>query len=500
MSFHTKTTDFDVIVVGGGPSGFMAAIAAGRLGAKTLLVERYGFLGGMATSAALGPISPFHYGDEQVVVGLPQEFVDRMVQAEGSTGHLKCTNPHGSGSYLCFYDREVYKWSALQLVLEAGVTPLFHTFFSTPIMEGDRVCGVEVINKSGLTRYTAKVVVDATGDGDVAARAGAEFVLGRSEDQLMQPGTMMFDMSNVDTDKIKHYMDQNPDDFEWASECVALRPFSPRLQQNHFVGQGFKKIIQQGLTSGELFLGRDSILFLTTCHPGVFHFNSTRIKDVNGVNAQSVTMAEIEARTQVMSLSKYIINHLPGFENAYLSTTGIQTGIRESRHIVGEYVLTGEDVQKGHKFDDVITRGYFPIDIHNLKGNAGYVQGGGTWQDLDDSYDIPLRCLIPKQIDGLVITGRTISATHEAHGSLRTQGGVMAIGQASGTTAGLAALQGIAPRKINVPELQNILEQNGASLRRDPQKVKMQQQLAQAALQKALHENRISGLYMGRVK
>jgi hypothetical protein len=111
-----------------------------------------------------------------------------------------------------------------------------------------------------------------------------------------------------------------------------------------------------------------------------------------------------------------------------------------------------------------------------------------------------LRCLIPKQIDGLVITGRTISATHEAHGSLRTQGGVMAIGQASGTTAGLAALQGIAPRKINVPELQNILEQNGASLRRDPQKVKMQQQLAQAALQKALHENRISGLYMGRVK
>jgi hypothetical protein len=496
MNKNVETTDFDVIVVGGGPSGFIAAVAAGRSGAKTLLIERYSFLGGMATTAALGPISPFHYGDEQVIIGLPQEFIERMVKAEGSTGHLKCTNPHGSGSYLCFFDREVYKWVALQMILEAGVKPLFHTFLSAPIIKNDQVCGVEVINKSGLIKYTAKIVVDATGDGDVAARSGAEFVLGRDSDHLVQPATMMFDMANVNTAKVKDYMDHNPADFEWASECVPLSPFSHRLQQDHFVGQGFKKIIKQGINSGELYLGRDTILFLTTCHPGVFHFNSTRITSVNGTDAESITIGEIDARKQVMSLSKYLIQHIPGLENAYLSVTGSQMGIRESRHIIGEYVLTGIDAQEGHKFDDVVARGYFPIDIHNLKGSEGYGKNCGTWQDLKDSYDIPFRCLIPKEINGLVIAGRAISATHEAHGSLRTQGGVMAIGQAAGTIAGLAASQGVEPRKVNVAELQKLLEKNGASLHRNPQKVKYQQELAQEAVKQALTEKRITGLYM----
>ncbi len=490
--------DYDVIVVGGGPSGFVAAIAAGRTGARTLLIERYGFLGGMATGAALGPISPFHFGDEQVVEGIPQQFVDRLVASGGSTGHMKCTNPHGSGSYLCFYDRHAYKWVALQMVLEVGVTPLFHTVLSEAVVEDGRVTGVIVQNKSGRQPFRAKVIVDATGDGDVAARAGAQYTLGRDSDAALQPGTMMFDMANVNAAQLKAYIDNHVEDFEWTSECVAMRDFSPRLEQRHFVAQGFLRFVRRGLETGELYLGRDSILLLTTVHPGVFHFNSTRVINLDGTSAASLTRAEIDGRKQVMSLSQFLVNHIPGFSDAYLTDTGIQIGVRESRHILGGYVLTGEDVRQGRKFEDVVARGYFPIDIHNVHGGSGYIPGGSTWEGLADSYDIPYRCLIPRNLDGLIISGRTISATHEAHGSFRTQGGVMGIGQAAGTAAGLAVMSGVQPRHLAIKNLQERLIADGASLRRDPERVYSQQRRAQEAINKALAEGLITGLHMAR--
>ena len=485
--------DFDVIVCGGGPSGFIAAIAAGRAGARTLLVEKYGFVGGMATSAWLGPISPMHFGDERVVAGIPEEFVERMRLAGGSTGHLRCTNPHGSGAYLGFYDREHYKWTAVQMLQEAGVELLFHSFVSDVRVEGGTVTAVEVANKSGKRWYTARVIVDATGDADVAARAGAEHTVGNDEG-VSQPGTLMFDMANVDTSALKAYMDAHLDDFEWASEMVALQPYSERLQQEHFVGQGFVDLIGRGLDSQELYLGRNTILFLTTTHPGLMHFNSTRIAGLDGRSAESLTAAEIDGRRQVMSLSEYLVAHVPGFENAYLAGTGTQVGVRESRHVTGEYVITGEDVLHGRKFDDVVARGYFPVDIHNLKGKEGY-GGGGVWSDPDDSYDIPLRTLIPIRLNGLVVSGRAISATHEAHGSLRTQGGAMAIGQAAGVLASQAALRSEQPREVPYAAVERVLLEQKASLRRDPEKVERERAAAAAANEEALRTGRITGLY-----
>lgn len=485
--------DYDVIVCGGGPSGFVAAIAAGRAGAKTLLVERYGFVGGMATSAWLGPISPMHFGDERVVAGIPEEFVERMRINGGSTGHLRCTNPHGSGAYLGFYDREHYKWTALQMLQEAGVKLLFHSFIADVRVEGDTVTAIEVSNKSGKTWYTSKVFVDATGDGDVAAKAGAEHTVGNSEG-VSQPGTLMFDMANVDTKALKKYMDEHREDFEWASEMVALAPFSPRLQQEHFVGQGFLDLIAKGVKEDDLYIGRDSLLFLTTTHPGLIHFNSTRIAGLDGRDAESLTEGEIDGRRQVMSVSDYIIKNVPGFENAYLAGTGTQIGIRESRHITGEYVITGEDVVNGRKFDDVVARGYFPVDIHNLKGKTGYV-GGGVWADPADSYDIPLRTLIPIRLNGLVMAGRAISATHEAHGSLRTQGGAMGIGHAAGVLAAEAALRDEQPREVPYQAVEKVLLDQNASLRRDDEKVAREVAAAAAANERALKEGLITGKY-----
>jgi hypothetical protein len=451
----------------------------------------------MPTAASLGPISPFHFGDEQVIKGIPQEFVDRMVLVGGSTGHLRCTNPHGSGNYLCFYDREYYKWIALGMLREAGADILFHASVIGPLQEGAAVRGVSYLTKSGVEEVACSVVVDATGDGDIAARAGAEVVLGRESDGMLQPGTLMFDMGKVDVGALKRYMDSQRDEFEWTSECVALRPFSKELVQQHFVGQGFSGLVRHARSTGELYLGRDSILFLTTLHAGVVHFNSTRITGLDGTSGRSFSEGEEEGRHQVMSLVEFLKRYIPGMENAYLAATGTQIGVRETRHIVGEYVLSGDDVVRGAKFPDVVARGYFPIDIHSPSGAGGY-GAGSVWTVPEDSYDIPLRCLIPKELDGLVVAGRSISATHEAHGSLRTQGGVMAIGQAAGTVAGLASLAGVEPRVIAAEEVQRVLVSQGASLWRDGAVAAAEARAAESATRAAVASGAITGLHFGR--
>jgi hypothetical protein len=195
-------------------------------------------------------------------------------------------------------------------------------------------------------------------------------------------------------------------------------------------------------------------------------FNSTRVIGKRGTDARELTEAEIDARRQVMSLAEFMKKHTPGFARAHIVTTGVQIGVRESRRLVGEYVLTSKDVQRGHKFPDGIARGYFPIDIHSPTSGVGYQSGGSTWTELEDSYDIPYRCCVPEKVEGLLVAGRCISASHEAVGSTRSTGSCMALGQATGTAAALATRQGILPRHVNIQELRALLEGQGASIRR----------------------------------
>jgi len=457
-------SESDVVVAGGGPSGLIAALAAARSGAKTLLVEQYGFLGGMATAASVGPFSPFHYDDQQITMGIPQELVERLMAAGGSTGHLKCVPEYGSGSYMAYFDREIYKAVAFDMMKESGVRLLLHTFVAGAVVENKKVKGLLVANKSGLSHVMAKVIVDATGDGDVAARAGAEFKWGRDEDQLGQPMTMFFEMSNVDVDALKKYIDENPDDFEWTSNLYSRTPLPPQLNQRYFVAQGFRKAVTEAKAKGDLQLGRDTVLLQSTMYEGTIVFNSTRIGKLRGTDADDFTKAEIEGRQQAMSLARFMKKYVPAFKDAYVSSTGIQIGVRESRHTVGDYILTQDDVVEGRRFDDVVARGFFPVDIHDPSGSKGYQAGGSTWIKPKAPYDIPFRCLIPKNIDGLVMTGRNISAAHEAHGSMRVQGIVFAIGHASGVVAAVAALDGVAPRNVDVKKVQEILVSQNANL------------------------------------
>jgi len=461
--------NYDVIVIGGGPSGIMAALAAARNGVSTLLIEKNGFLGGAATSAVLGPISPFHFGDEQVINGIPQEFVDRLVQANGSTGHMKALDPYGSGDYLCFYDREKYKYVAAEMLIEENVDILYHSFILSVEKKGKKITGLTAVNKTGEQYFGAKVVVDATGDGDIAVKAGEDYVTGDEKSGKMQPSSAMFEMVDVDTDHLYDYILNNPSEFEWKTDIVPMRAFSERLKQKYFVAQGFKSMVKKAVEDKELVFGRDSILLLNGIHPNSIHFNSTRVGGLDETKMEQRTAGEIDGRRQIESVSEFVIKYLPGFGKSYVSVTNSELGIRETRHIKGLYTLNGQDVINGVKFKDVVSRGYFPIDIHNPDGGSGYSKPGegGLWQALKDSYDIPYRSLVPLHVDGLVLSGRCISGTSEAHGSYRTQGGIMGIGQASGVAAALCARYDVEPRDLDVKLVQETLIRLGASVFRN---------------------------------
>ncbi|MBN8477701.1 MAG: FAD-dependent oxidoreductase [Burkholderiales bacterium] len=460
MPIHSQS---DVVVAGGGPSGLVAAIASARAGAKTTLVEQYGFLGGMATAASVGPFSPFHYDDQQITMGIPQELVERLMAAGGSTGHLKCVPEYGSGSYMAYFDREVYKQVAFEMVQEAGVRLLLHSFVGGTVVEGNRVRGIQVANKSGFLQVLGKVTVDATGDGDVSARGGCQVQWGRQSDNLGQPMTMFFEMANVDTEKLRAYIAAHPEDFEWTSTLHSRTPLPKHLNQHYFVAQGFRKAAAEAMAKGELHLGRDTVLLQSTMREGMIVFNSTRVGKLKGTDVDDFTKAEIEGRKQAMSLAAFAKKYIPGFEHAYVCSTGAQIGVRESRHVIGEHVLTQDDVVEGRRFRDVVARGFFPVDIHSPTSGGGYA-GGSTWIKPKAPYDIPMRCLIPKGVDGLVMTGRNISAAHEAHGSLRVQGTVFAIGHGSGVVAATAALTGVEPRHVDIHKVQKTLLAQRANL------------------------------------
>lgn len=474
---------YDVIVVGGGPAGIMAAMASAKLGASTLLIEKNGFLGGAATAACLGPISPFHYKDEQVIDGIPQLFMDRLVKEKGSTGHMKTIDPYGSGDSLGFYDREKYKYVAAEMLTEFGADILYHSFISSVEMEGSRVVGVTTMDKQGACRpFRAHVVVDATGDGDVAVRAGENYVLGDAETRKASPSSSMFEMANVDTEKVYQYILDNPEDFEFLTDIVPMREFDQRLKQKYFVAQGFKKLVRQAVEAGDLCFGRDSVIVLNGIHPNTMHFNATRICGLDATDVEKRTQSELDGRRQIESVSEFMIKYVPGFENAFVSTTGSEVGVRETRHIEGMYTLTGMDVYQGRKFEDEVSRGYFPIDLHNPDGATGY-GNGGVWKVPLDTYGIPYRCLVPKHIDGLILSGRCISGTSEAHGSYRTQGGIMGIGQASGAAAAVCAKNGVMPREQDVAEIQETITRLGGLYRRDEERAKAEKARARKITQ-----------------
>lgn len=444
------TWDADVAVIGGGPAGINAALAAGRRGARTVLVERYGFIGGMSTAALVYPWMTFHTVDgKQVIAGIAQEIVDRLKARGASPGHVRDTV--GFVRTITPYHPEVYKMLVPEMLKEAGVRLLLHGFAQEVRTSGSRIESVDLATKSGRIELSARQFVDATGDADIAFRAGAPCLQGRESDGRMQPMTMKFRMKGVDLAAVKRYMLEHPDEFYGKTPFAELE----RLPLSGVMGY-FKHWREANLP-----INRDQVLFFTGPGDDEVLVNTTRVQGLDGTDVFQLTEAEQQGREQAWAVAEFMRARLPGFERASLSQVGAQIGVRETRRIDGEYALQVGDVIEGRSFDDVIARSGYPIDIHDPSGKgvtAAWVKGDGA-------YDIPYRCLLPKRIDNLLVAGRCISTTHEALATTRLSPSCMATGQAAGTAAAMASARDAGPHELPVAELQRALSDDGAILR-----------------------------------
>jgi hypothetical protein len=445
--------DYDVLVIGGGNAGCAAALAAARHGASTLLVERYGFLGGTATAAMVGPWMTFHSGQERIVGGIAQEIVERLMRAGGSPGHV-----HDASDYvptITPFDPEMHKALLFEMMRESGVSLLLHAWFLRAQLDGDRVTGATVATVGGERELRGRVTIDATADAYVAASAGVPTQQGDAKGRV-QPASLMFRLSHVDLTKLSTYVRMHPD--QMRTSLKTHERTAPSLT----AVAGLYDLWEQARAEGAVDVPRELVSFFISPYPDEVTVNMTRVTGIDPLDPDDLTRAEVEARLQVMQLLAFFRQRVPGFADARLAATGAQVGIRESRRIVGRYTLTRDDVLEARQFDDAVARSAYPIDIHNPSGE------GTTTHRLPagSSYEIPYRCLVPVDREALLVAGRCISTTHEALASTRLTPTVMTLGQAAGTAGALACATRGSVGDIDTGSLRAQLIADGVDLRR----------------------------------
>jgi glycine/D-amino acid oxidase-like deaminating enzyme len=454
VSARGRGAPHDVLVVGGGNAGCAAAIAAARAGAATLLVERYGFLGGTATASMVGPWMTFHAGSDRIVGGIAEEIVERLAAMGGSPGHI-----HDASDYVATitpFDPEIHKALLFEMMAEAGVDLLLHAYFLEAVRdEAGAVIGARFATVAGSREECGTVTIDATADAYVAASAGVEVQQGDARGRV-QPASLMFRLSHVDLAKTARYLREHPD--QMRSSLAVDERTAGRLS----AVAGLYELWDAARRRGDVNVPRELVSFFATPYSDEVTVNMTRVVDIDPLDPDDLTRAEVEARAQVMELFAFFKRDVPGFEGCRIAATATQIGIRESRRIVGLYTLTRDDVLSGRAFEDGIARSAYPIDIHNPSGT------GTATQRLPPgaAYEIPYRCLVPAKVDGLLVAGRCISTTHEALASTRLTPTVMTLGQAAGTAAALAVRSGVQPRDIDAAELRARLVDAGVDLRR----------------------------------
>ncbi len=407
----------DVLVLGSGPSGFAAAYTAAKNGAKVILVEQSGDVGGISTS------------------GLMSHWTGSC----GSTLYheiLKRTSENNEGKFknkiVDLIDPEKLKTLYLEMLDEAGVRLMLYTFADDAICNKDKVLGATVINKSGKTDIYAKITIDATGDGDIAARAGAEFILGRESDNKMQPATLMFKVGGVDYDRAV---------FLGAFESTYKTP----------------KGELQALAKEHIPFPAGHILTYKTTLPGVVTCNMTNAIDIDGTKAEDLTKATLTCRKQMDSIIKYLREFVPGYENCFIISSASLIGIRETRHFKGKYTINEQDILEAKVFDDYVVKdARFNFDVHNITGAGLDKTGVQKHFKQTKGYTIPYRCLIPEAKENLLLCGRNISGTHMAHSNFRVMPICVGIGEAAGAAACISALQNRNLNEIDAKEIREI--------------------------------------------
>ena len=445
----------DVLVLGGGPAGFCAAVSAARSGASVLLAEANGCCGGMATMGLVGPFMTCYdkSGRQMIIKGLFEELVDRLV-AEGGAIHpseVRAGTAFTSWivvghDHVTPFEPETLKGVMDDMLQEAGVRVLYHTSFVEPLMEGNRICGAAVASKAGLQKISAEVVVDCTGDADAAFRAGVPCETGNSALGITQPATLFFRIGNVDTEKLEADIEANKDNF-YRKDGVNYRSLHWR--------------VSEARANGDWSLKRVSIGLFRGVKPDEFSINTSRIMGIDATNNESLTRGEQEGRRQVKEIFRFFRKYVPGCENAKLLSTASTLGIRESRHIRGKHVLCSEEILNGCVPEDTVFVASNSVDVH---GRFGPMSNEYTPIENGEYYGVPYGCLVPEKIDGLLVAGRSISATSEAAGAIRVMPPCMALGQAAGTAAALCVKEHCRPAELNPQKLREALRQQNVFL------------------------------------
>jgi hypothetical protein len=467
--------EYDVIVVGGGTSGVAAGIAAARAGASTLLIERLGVLGGqMNVSGPPGFAYAWMFNPrwEQVIAGFMEETHNRLLKEGHALPHLK--PDFRAGYSFSYVDPDWWGLLMFQMMEENGVNLMLHSLAVDVLKEGNDLRGVIVENTSGRQVVLGTVIIDCTGEGDISVRAGAPYETLPKEE--LQPHTLSFTVDGVDWDTVLTFIKENLNEFlfrphpylGWTEEQVherikQVKDFTELGEQ-----MGWISLREEAIAKGE-WHGQSGVgFFVMPREGGVIqaHFqHSSHVSGIDPTDVRDLTYGEIEARRQIVMAWKFIRKYMPGFEKAYITRVCPELRVRETRRIMGDYVLTSDDVLEARKFEDVIGKSSFPKGGHHVVStstisvddNHGYPKDGG-------SHDIPYRCLVPKDLENLLVAGKAISTDRDAYHRFLQQ--TMVTGQAAGVAAALCAKKGITPRALekDVSELQEILVKQGVIL------------------------------------
>lgn len=434
---------YDVIVAGGGPAGVTAAMTAARNGAKTLLIERDGYLGGMATGASIPAFCTFTNGKETVVQGIGLEILEELKQITWRSPFYDRRPDRTEGLDWLPIDAEALKLVLDRMVSASGVQILLHTSLIGCKADGGWICELEIHNKSGLGKISADVYIDCTGDGDLAALSGCETEFGDEKGQV-QGGTLCFKIANFDTERFLAYAKEAGED------------------------GNLSRAVEKAKKDGVFPEDEVKVAGIALPCPGMATFNFGHVFGWNPVNGDSVTRAEIAARERLPELMHFIRSYVPGAEESVLACSGPNIGVRESRRVRGRYYLTEADYKRRADFEDSIAYYSYPIDFHASSGSAS-AEKEALYQSSryapGESYGIPYRCLLPAGVDNLLVAGRTVSCDRAMQASLRVMPACFAMGQAAGTAAALAVRKGISVPKVAAPELRQLLKEQGCYIK-----------------------------------
>ena len=445
-----RVYETEVLVIGGGPAGFGAAVAAARNGAKTMLIEQNSVLGGMSTSGLIGPFMTCYDNDctEQLVKGVFDELCLRTEEMGGAIHPSKISGMNTYNSYYLASHEHVtpYLSETLavvmdQMVTEAGVKVLFNTRLADVITEDGKISHVIVLMKEGLAAIKADCYIDGTGDADVAVGAGVPTWKGDKESGVMQPTTLFFEVGNIDRE-----------------------PFIAELEANKYrlddhMGNAYSWRVQEGKKTGEWKIDKNEIGMYESPIPGRFKVNTTRMSFVDATNTEHITSAMMEGRKQIQDILAFMRKNVPGCEKVELIQVAPSLGVRETRHIVGKYELTTEDVLNRAIFEDAVCTFAYALDVHLSEG------GGVIFTCVDKYYTIPYRCMLPVGCDNLLVAGRCICGSSEAAASYRVMPACVALGQAAGTAAAIAVRDGLTPEAVPMNELKRTLVAQGAVIK-----------------------------------